>query len=368
MTSSEPVGAFPPPPGVVPNFVNPESIAYRVVIASVLGPTIAIPICAVRLYTRRYILQSVGYDDYAIVLATILALAFSILTCYQINNGLGRHIWDVTAAQFYQLMKIGDIGGPIFYNISTLFIKVSLCLFYLRLKPFPAFQVACYTVMVISIIYSLLAAFGFAWVCQPIEKYWDFSILTGKCINLTAYFLATACINAGTDLALLILPIWIMKDLNLPLRRKIGVALLLMTGSLVCVVSIIRMKIVIDGMYTTALDGTWGMVANFIWILIEMWLGIICACLPSVHSFVRSFSKKQEAGGDNHGLPIFRDPNSGQVNAPDSGYHSGHHSGHSSDLDLDTLESEAGLRTTTSVIRPSVSNKNLLASVNRCDD
>lgn len=102
----------------------------------------------------------------------------------------------------------------------------------MRLKPFPNFQMACYVVMVVSIIYSLLAAFGFVWVCQPIEKYWDFTIITGKCINLTAFFLATACINAATDLALLILPFSILKDLQLPLRRKIGVGLLLTTGSL----------------------------------------------------------------------------------------------------------------------------------------
>lgn len=86
--------------------------------------------------------------------------------------------------------------------------------------------------MVVSIIYSLLAAFGFAWVCQPIEKYWDFSITAGSCINLDAFFLSTACINAATDLALLVLPLFIVKDLRLPKRRKLGVALLLMTGSL----------------------------------------------------------------------------------------------------------------------------------------
>lgn len=86
--------------------------------------------------------------------------------------------------------------------------------------------------MVTSIIYSMLAGFGFLWVCQPIEKYWDFTIVTGSCINLNAFFLATACINAATDLILLILPLLIIKDLRLPRRRKLGVAALLMTGSL----------------------------------------------------------------------------------------------------------------------------------------
>jgi hypothetical protein len=85
--------------------------------------------------------------------------------------------------------------------------------------------------MVVSIVYSLLAAICFVWVCRPIEKLWDFTITTGTCIDIFAFFLANACINAATDLALLVLPLFIVKKLRLPTRRKIGVALLLMTGS-----------------------------------------------------------------------------------------------------------------------------------------
>ena len=147
---------------------------------------------------------------------------------------------DEGGARAFQLMmkhtdkaKIGDIAGPILFNSATMFTKLSLGLFYLRISPFKVgFRIAVYTVMLISVINSMLNAFGFTWVCQPIQKYWDFSIMTGKCINLNQYFLATACINAGADLTLLVLPIFILHKLHLPLRRKIGAALLLMTGSL----------------------------------------------------------------------------------------------------------------------------------------
>ncbi|KAH7335631.1 hypothetical protein BKA66DRAFT_479958 [Pyrenochaeta sp. MPI-SDFR-AT-0127] len=328
MVSNNTVGAMPPPPGVTPNFDNPESITHRVIIASVLGPVITIPICLVRLYTKRCILRRVGYDDYAIILATLLALGFSVLAGIQTTNGLGYHIWDVPADKFYR-MKLGDIAGPIFYNLSTLFTKVSLCLLYLRLSPFMSFRVAVYVVMVISIIYSVLAAFGFAWACQPIAKYWNFSIATGSCINLTVFFLATACINAATDLALLILPNFIIKHLHLPWRRKVSVALLLMTGSFVCVVSLIRVQIIVKGMHTVPTDGTWGMVENFIWLLIEIWLGIICACLPSLYTFIRTNFLGKPVSSGAVAFPAVRDLNSDRVgqniseNVPDSVYYSG---------------------------------------------
>ncbi|KAF2131230.1 hypothetical protein P153DRAFT_287580 [Dothidotthia symphoricarpi CBS 119687] len=364
---------MPPPPGVTPNFDNPESIAHRVIIVSVLGAAITIPICLIRLYTKRYILRNVGWDDYSIVVATILALGFSIYVSYQTTNGLGYHIWEVTAEQFYTLMKIGDIAGPILYNLATLFTKVSLGAFYLRISPFERnFRMAVYAVVFVSIVNSLLSAFGFVWVCQPIAKYWDFTITTGTCINLNAYFLSSACINAATDLALLVLPIFIMHKLQLALHRKIGAALLLMTGSFVCVVSLIRVAQVVKGMHLIPTDGTWGMVINFIWMLTEMWLGIICACLPILYTFVRTHVRAKRGSGDKVAYPAVRDPNSGQIGykapaqAPDSGYHSGH----MSNFSLDQLDAErrGHYADHEHGVRPATSDKSLLITTSRCSD
>ena len=61
--SSHTIGVIPPPPGIVPNFNNPESIASYLILPSVLGAAIAIPVCSIRLYTKRSILKLVSYDD-----------------------------------------------------------------------------------------------------------------------------------------------------------------------------------------------------------------------------------------------------------------------------------------------------------------
>ncbi|KAI8933925.1 hypothetical protein NX059_009618 [Plenodomus lindquistii] len=224
--------------------------------------------------------------------------------------------------------------------------------------------------MFVSVINSTLSAFGFLWVCQPIAKYWDYSILTGSCINLNAYFLATACVNAATDLALLILPIFIMRKLQLALHRKISAALLLMTGSFVCVVSIIRVEQIVRGMKIIPTDGTWGMATNFLWMLTEMWLGIICACLPIIYTFVRTQIFAKPRPGNNYvPFPAIRDPNSGQVNhnarplADDSGYHSGQLSNFSLEqLDADGHELKDGVQHR---VRAAASDKSLLISASR---
>ena len=57
------VSAAPPPLGVVPNFENPESIGYRLVIVSVVFPVPSLCFLIPRLYVAGVILRKWHTDD-----------------------------------------------------------------------------------------------------------------------------------------------------------------------------------------------------------------------------------------------------------------------------------------------------------------
>lgn len=63
MNASEVVGASPPPPGVEPNFTNPDSIGYRIITIAVAFSIVTISLSFLRLYTKRYIVGAVHTDD-----------------------------------------------------------------------------------------------------------------------------------------------------------------------------------------------------------------------------------------------------------------------------------------------------------------
>lgn len=133
---------------------------------------------------------------------------------------------------FSKSVQIGGIAGPIFYNIATLFTKASLSFFYLRLSPSRIFSGVVYTTLAITIIYCLLAAFAFSFLCQPIQRYWDFSA-PGSCVNINAFGVTMAAVNAATDVMLLVLPILIIWPLqSLSVWKRISLAFILMAGSL----------------------------------------------------------------------------------------------------------------------------------------
>lgn len=54
-----------PPNGTTPNFVNPPSIGYRQTVTNIVVLVIMIIVVLLRLYTRIFIVKSIGYDDCA---------------------------------------------------------------------------------------------------------------------------------------------------------------------------------------------------------------------------------------------------------------------------------------------------------------
>ena len=57
------VGALPPPPRVIPDFEHPESLGYRVVIATAVLFSLATFVLCLRIYTRAKIVCYMGSDD-----------------------------------------------------------------------------------------------------------------------------------------------------------------------------------------------------------------------------------------------------------------------------------------------------------------
>ncbi|MCJ1348173.1 hypothetical protein MMC31_006404 [Peltigera leucophlebia] len=68
----------------------------------------------------------------------------------------------------------------------------------------------------------------------------------------------------------------IWKTLNIPLRSKLNLSLVFGLGSLICIVSIVRLRALVDW---TIQDGTYANSRAIMWTSLESSLGIICACI-----------------------------------------------------------------------------------------
>ncbi|CZR66008.1 uncharacterized protein PAC_15908 [Phialocephala subalpina] len=85
------------------------------------------------------------------------------------------------------------------------------------------------------------------------------------------------------------------------MKQKVALAGLFMTGTLVCIVSCIRLKTVMDLIRSP--DFTWIGVENSVWSVTEVFVGIICACLSSFKPFLRRHFPKM-IGSSYHSTAI----------------------------------------------------------------
>lgn len=57
------IPAYPPPPGVVSNFVNPPSLATAIIVTSSVMVGVMVLCVAARMYAKAVVTHTVGWDD-----------------------------------------------------------------------------------------------------------------------------------------------------------------------------------------------------------------------------------------------------------------------------------------------------------------
>ena len=52
-----------PPPGVIPNFVNPDSRGGETIVTVTICLALMVPFFVMRIYSRAFVTRSLGWDD-----------------------------------------------------------------------------------------------------------------------------------------------------------------------------------------------------------------------------------------------------------------------------------------------------------------
>ena len=110
--------------------------------------------------------------------------------------------------------------------------KLAVILCYLRISPQRLFRLSLYITMAFVVGYHISFILALIFACDPVRKSWDATILTGHCINRSAVYLINGILNVVSDFIILLLPLPMIKKIQMPLRQKILVASFFSVGSL----------------------------------------------------------------------------------------------------------------------------------------
>ncbi|KAL8860624.1 MAG: hypothetical protein Q9178_002977 [Gyalolechia marmorata] len=273
-----------PPPGVVQNLENPQSRTYQVWIVSAVFVALSISFMIVRLYAKIAIQRSRTWDDYACVAALVGIMSYTGVTIAALSQpGAGRHLWDTvigdyTAQGFVQSVVSTALYGPVIF-------LVKLALFLLYLHLFGRLRwlkwLVWFGILFTGLFYIPGVFIPFT-LCAPTKgETWLERSMTPKCRNgAQDYGVAHGTINVLSDFYLLIIPIPAVLSLKMPMEKKIGVIAIFMTGFFACIVSTVALGLRI--IYNNSVDITWNVVTLYIMTIVEMNVGLMVACMPSV--------------------------------------------------------------------------------------
>ncbi|TVY85580.1 hypothetical protein LSUE1_G000084 [Lachnellula suecica] len=280
-------GAYPIPPGVVANFINPPSLLHGHIALHTVFLTLDTIFLGIRLYTRKVIHRRLGLDDYVIVLAYLCIIAFSTLNLVADKNMLGRHMWDFpfTRQNWINAMRPFLIGVyP--YILAAATVKSSCLLFYRHIFSSSRKTMQFINAGIVFILMAYTAMFfSESFECIPIQKLWDPFIPGGHCFSPKIQTYTNAAINTLTDVCVLLLPIPALWGLPLAPWRKFRVMAVFGLGLGATITSIVRLA-VMPKMYSDV-DVTWNMSAVGIWSVIEVNVGFLCSCLLVLPAFLK---------------------------------------------------------------------------------
>ena len=171
----------------------------------------------------------------------------------------------------------------IFYVPAVALPKVAILLFYLRLNPDRKFRYSVFAILALTVGYMVALDLAQIFGCSPVSKFWDLSITSGKCVDVTKIYLANPIINTIVDLLVLFIPIPMVLRLHISQRYKLCLAMLFAVGSSTVIVSAVRIWAIAVSSRST--DTTWHVTISTSLIVVESNLTVACGSVIMLRPF-----------------------------------------------------------------------------------
>ena len=141
--------------------------------------------------------------------------------------------------------------------------------------------VSLWALVVVNMLFIIIATLGTIFRCQPIHKHWH-PTEPGGCFNTKQYIFGVIGVTIATDVLVALIPAWIIYDLQMSLKNKIGVVIFLSLPLAVTIIGCYRLHgfVVFFSAPSFSAEDPYHVrnaLSN-----IEANLGVIAACGPTI--------------------------------------------------------------------------------------
>ncbi|KAI1265450.1 hypothetical protein F5Y18DRAFT_52663 [Xylariaceae sp. FL1019] len=246
---------------------------------------LALLVTGLRLYSRLFLAKSFGSDDGTVTAAILLAFVSYILYLYQIPHGLGMHNVLVSDPDRY-VFGAASFAQTILQLVGLGFLKISVALALLRLVRNKVYKGILWATIAFVSIYTLFAILTLLVYCQPIDGFWN-PRSGAKCYSLQLFVqfgVANSALSIFTDILLATLPIPVIWKLQIRVKTRVYLILVLALGWAAVAIGIV--KVVYQMNYNPFGDTMYNISVIF-WAFVQLNISIIATCAPSLKTILK---------------------------------------------------------------------------------
>ncbi|KAK8018957.1 hypothetical protein PG991_008147 [Apiospora marii] len=115
--------------------------------------------------------------------------------------------------------------------------------------------------------------------------------LPGTCVDQLAVWYVMAGVNIITDFAIFIIPLPVIKSLQLPTKQKMLLVVVFGLGLFTCVISCLRIRTL--KMASLTKDPNWDNTDAALWSFIELCIGVLTSSLPTLRPLIAAALPRQ---------------------------------------------------------------------------
>ncbi|KAI0432915.1 hypothetical protein F5Y09DRAFT_121311 [Xylaria sp. FL1042] len=252
-----------------------------------------------RIYVRIFMSKSFSYDDYAMCFAFAGFITLCSLTLISLKYGYG----DDQVQPWYNVAEATRffVASTITYVIALYVAKISVALVLLRIA---VTSKGVRTLLICSIvaltIWTTVTTFLVAFQCVPLSVAWGEG--TGTCLpaavlantgySISAMDIASSFLYAG-------LPAYLLKGVQLSIKVKTSIIVLLGLGVASSIVTIIRLKYLVDVgnlKSPTGVEAANAYLTTFVYSITELGLTIFTGSLAALRPLLKLVPWGQTTG------------------------------------------------------------------------
>ncbi|CAI6333629.1 unnamed protein product [Periconia digitata] len=197
-----------------------------------------------RIWTRLYPAFRVSWDDLFAVVSYCCVITTTVLLLQTVKHDFGNKDTTKLSLQDFQDAFMFAVIAEIFWMLGIAFTKLSVAFMLLRFEQARYMRNFLWFFVGVLVVVCILSVLSQALQCIPLRAAWDFTIRPkAKCLSMEAQggiAIAINCINVITDVLFALLPISFLRKVQLPLRERIILGVLMGLGLFAGIVAAVK--------------------------------------------------------------------------------------------------------------------------------